>query len=178
MVSRPRDLEAHDAPISTRLLAGAASLTLACCSSAAAPPPVAAAGSGHMQVKSASSLTATKGSDHFFTGSVMVTQLFQATEHTRASGGSVAFQPGARSAWHTHPAGQTLLITSGTGWVQEWGGEKKQIKAGDVVWTPPGVKHWHGASAGEGMTHIAVQEHVGGVAVSWLEQVSDEQYAK
>jgi quercetin dioxygenase-like cupin family protein len=80
--------------------------------------------------------------------------------------------------WHSHPAGQTLIVTSGTGWVQEWGGQKQAIQPGDVVWTPPGVKHWHGATANEGMTHIAMQEHVDGKVVEWMEQVSSEQYGE
>jgi quercetin dioxygenase-like cupin family protein len=107
-----------------------------------------------------------------------VTPLFQPTVHTRASGGSVAFEAGARSAWHSHPAGQTLIVTSGMGWVQEWGASKQEIKAGDVVWTPPGVKHWHGATATDRMTHTAIQEQVDGTAVDWMEQVSDEQYRR
>ena len=92
------------------------------------------------------------------------------------SGGHVTFQPGARSAWHTHPVGQTLVITSGLGWVQQWGGPKQEVRAGDVVRFPPGVKHWHGASAPTAMTHIAIREAVDGRNVNWLEQLSDEQY--
>jgi quercetin dioxygenase-like cupin family protein len=88
----------------------------------------------------------------------------------------VSFEPCARSAWHTHPAGQTLIVTSGVGWIQEWGGQKREIRAGDVIWTPPGAKHWHGATAASPMTHIAIQEHVNGKVVDWMEQVSDEQY--
>ena len=107
-----------------------------------------------------------------------MTPLFGATAHTRASGGHVTFEPGARSAWHTHPAGQTLIVTSGVGWVQEWGGVKREIRPGDVVWTPPGVKHWHGAAATSGMSHIAITNVVGGKNVDWMEKVSDEQYLK
>jgi quercetin dioxygenase-like cupin family protein len=92
------------------------------------------------------------------------------------SGGHVTFEPGARSAWHTHPVGQTLVITSGLGWVQQWGGPKQEVRAGDVVWFPPSIKHWHGASATIAMTHIAIQETVDGRNVDWLEQVSEEQY--
>lgn len=106
----------------------------------------------------------------------MVDPLFAATANTRATGGHVTFEPGARSAWHTHPAGQTLIVTSGIGWVQQWGGERREIKPGDVIWTPPGVKHWHGATATNGMRHIAIQEQVDGKVVDWMEQVSDEQY--
>ena len=95
--------------------------------------------------------------------------LFAATDHTRATGGHVTFEPGARTAWHTHPAGQTLIVTSGIGWVQQWGGEKREIRPGDVIWTPPGVKHWHGATATNGMSHIAIQEQVDGKVVDWME---------
>lgn len=117
-----------------------------------------------------------RGSAQNFTGSVVVDPLFAATDHARATGGHVTFEPGARTAWHTHPAGQTLIVTSGIGWVQQEGGEKQEIKPGDVIWTPPGVKPWHGATATNGMTHIAIQEHVDGKVVDWMEQVSDEQY--
>lgn len=118
-----------------------------------------------------------KGPAANFTGSVTVTPLFAATEHTRAAGASVAFEPGAHSAWHSHPAGQTLIVTAGTGWVQQWGGVKQQMNPGDVIWTPPGVKHWHGATPTSAMTHIAIQEHVDNKVVDWMEHVSDEQYA-
>ena len=96
--------------------------------------------------------------------------------YTRATGGHVTFEPGARSAWHTHPAGQILIVTSGVGWVQEWEGEKREIRPGDVIWTPPGVKHWHGATATNGMSHIAIQDAVDGKNVDWLEKVGEEQY--
>lgn len=111
-----------------------------------------------------------------FTGAVIVNPLFQATEHTRAAGANVSFAPGARTAWHTHPAGQTLVVTAGTGWVQQWGGERQEIRPGDVVWIPPGVKHWHGATATNSMAHTAIQEHVEGEVVDWMEQVTDQQY--
>jgi quercetin dioxygenase-like cupin family protein len=113
-----------------------------------------------------------------FTGNVSITPLFDGTPHTLAAGMSVAFEPGARTAWHAHPAGQTLIVTEGTGWVQEWGGVKHELRAGDVVWTPPGVRHWHGATADDAMTHIAVIEHVNGKVVDWFEHVSDETYAR
>ena len=119
----------------------------------------------------------TRGAAENFTGSAVVDPLFAATDHTRSTGGHVTFEPGARSAWHTHPAGQTLIVTSGTGWVQQRGGERREIKPGDVVWIPPGVKHWHGATATNGMRHIAIQEVVDGKNVDWMEQVTDEQYA-
>jgi quercetin dioxygenase-like cupin family protein len=119
-----------------------------------------------------------KGPAEYFTGAVRIDPLFQAQDPSRTSGASVTFEPGARSAWHTHPLGQILIVTAGTGWVQQEGGEKQEIKPGDVIWTPPGVKHWHGATATNGMTHIAVQESLDGKNVEWMEHVSDEQYGR
>jgi quercetin dioxygenase-like cupin family protein/alkylhydroperoxidase/carboxymuconolactone decarboxylase family protein YurZ len=111
-----------------------------------------------------------------FDGTARVQRLFQASEPARASGASVTFEPGARTAWHAHPLGQTLIVTAGTGWVQQWGEPAQPITAGDVAVIPPGVKHWHGASATTAMTHIAVQERLGGSTVQWMERVSDDQY--
>ncbi|WP_250495088.1 cupin domain-containing protein [Caballeronia sp. GAWG1-1] len=122
------------------------------------------------------SLTQSDGSASSFSGSVLVTQLFPAKNPSRVSGGLVTFPPGARSAWHTHPLGQTLVITAGTGWVQEWDGKKQEMKAGDIVTIPPGVKHWHGAAATTSVSHIAIQEAVDGNNVQWMEKVTDEQY--
>ena len=119
-----------------------------------------------------------QGSPDYFTGTVRVDSLFEAQDPARTSGGRVTFQPGARSAWHTHPLGQILIVTSGTGWVQEWGGPKQEIREGDVVRIPPGRKHWHGATATSAMTHIALQEQLDGKVVDWLEKVSDDQYRK
>lgn len=116
------------------------------------------------------------GSLQYFTGSVSVEGLFPAESPSRVSGGSVTFQPGARTAWHTHPAGQTLIVTSGKGLVQSWGGPIQEMRAGDVVRIPPGVKHWHGATANSVMTHTAIQEEVDGKNAEWMEQVNDEQY--
>jgi 4-carboxymuconolactone decarboxylase len=116
------------------------------------------------------------GPEANFTGSVRVDPLFPAREPSRASGAYVTFQHGARSAWHTHPLGQVLVVTAGVGRVQRWEGPIEEIRPGDVVWIPPGVKHWHGASPDSAMTHLAVQEHVGGKTVDWLEKVSDAQY--
>jgi len=116
------------------------------------------------------------GAPDHFTGSVRVKSLFDPTEPSRTSGGVVTFQPGARSAWHTHPLGQILIVTDGVGWIQQWGGPVQVVRKGDVVWIPPGVKHWHGATPTSAMTHIAVQESLNGVAVNWLEQVTNEQY--
>jgi quercetin dioxygenase-like cupin family protein len=130
-----------------------------------------------MEVIQPGSRPPTVGSSEFFTGHVVVDTLFDATRHAGTAGGEVTFAPGARSAWHTHPGGQTLIVTTGIGWVQEWGGEKREIKPGDVIWTPPGVKHWHGATASDEMSHIAITEAVDGMNVAWLEKVSDEQYS-
>lgn len=111
-----------------------------------------------------------------FSGTATVTPLFPGTADTHATGGLVNFTPGARSAWHTHPAGQLLIITSGTGWVQEEGQAKVTLKPGDVVWTPPGVKHWHGATATDAMAHIAISYMRDGKNVTWMEKVTDGQY--
>jgi quercetin dioxygenase-like cupin family protein len=120
----------------------------------------------------------TKGPPEYFTGSVRVDPLFAARDPSRVSGASVTFEPGARTAWHTHPAGQTLIVTSGLGWVGEWGGPVQEMRPGDVVRIPPGQKHWHGATATTGVSHIALQEQVGGKVVDWMEKVSDEQYRR
>jgi 4-carboxymuconolactone decarboxylase len=117
-----------------------------------------------------------KGPAENFTGSVQVQPLFPANAPSRTTGGTVMFQPGARSAWHTHPLGQTLMVTDGRGWVQQWGGPVEEIRQGDVVWIPPGVKNWHGATASTSMTHISIQESLNGKTVEWMEKVSDEQY--
>lgn len=116
------------------------------------------------------------GPQTFFTGDVTMKPLFGPVGAANAFAGQLTFAPSARSAWHTHPAGQTLIVTSGTGWVQQWGGVRQQINPGDVIWTPPGVKHWHGATTSGEMTHIAIQEELDGRFVDWLEKVSDEQY--
>jgi quercetin dioxygenase-like cupin family protein len=113
-----------------------------------------------------------------FTGSVRIDPLFNANAPSRASGARVTFEPGARTAWHTHPLGQTLIVTAGSGWVRQWGGPIQEIREGDVVWIPPGQKHWHGATATTGMTHIAIQEYLDGKNVEWIEKVSDEQYRR
>ena len=119
-----------------------------------------------------------KGPAEWFIGLVRVDPLFQASDPSRASGASVTFEPGARSAWHTHPLGQVLIVTSGVGRVQQQGGPVEEIRAGDVVWTPPGVKHWHGASPTTAMTHIAIQEALDGKVVEWMEKVTDAQYGR
>src|SRR5262245_47514795 len=122
----------------------------------------ASANSQQIQVMQNGSRPTAKASAESFTGTVLLDPLFTAAGQARVGAGHVTFEPGARSAWHTHPAGQILVVTSGTGWVQEWGGDRRQINPGDVVWIPPGVKHWHGATATHRMEHIAVQETVDG----------------
>jgi quercetin dioxygenase-like cupin family protein len=119
-----------------------------------------------------------KGPAEYFTGAVRVDYLFQPQDPARASGAYVTFEPGARTAWHAHPLGQTLIVTSGCGLVQSWGGPIEKIRPGDVVRIPPGVKHWHGATATTAITHIAIQEHLEGKAADWLEKVSEEDYGK
>jgi quercetin dioxygenase-like cupin family protein len=128
------------------------------------------------QISPNGSRPSAKGAAQYFTGSVIVDPLYAANESTSSAGALVTFEPGARSAWHTHPAGQYLIVTSGTGWVQEEGAQKREIKPGDVIWTPPGVKHWHGATAANGMSHIAITNMIGGKNVGWMEHVTDEQY--
>jgi len=117
-----------------------------------------------------------KGPEEWFTGTVRIDPLFQAPEPALVQGASVTFEPGARTAWHTHPLGQTLIVTAGCGRAQRWGGPMEEIRPGDVVWFAPGEKHWHGAGPETAMTHIAIQERLAGRVVEWLEKVSDEQY--
>ncbi|MFT3868312.1 MAG: cupin domain-containing protein [Nibricoccus sp.] len=119
-----------------------------------------------------------KGPADWFTGTTRIDPLFAAKESARAAAALVTFEPGARTAWHTHPLGQTLIVTSGLGWVQREGGPVQEIRPGDVVWFPPGLKHWHGATPTNAMSHIAVQENLNGKVVDWLEKVSDAQYQR
>ena len=129
-----------------------------------------------MDIKRSGSQPSGKGPSEYFTGAVRIDPLFQAKDPTRAAGNSVTFEPGARTAWHTHPLGQTLIVTAGCGRVQRWGGTIEEIRPGDVIWFEPGEKHWHGAAPTTAMTHIAIQEQLNGKAVDWMEKVSDEQY--
>jgi quercetin dioxygenase-like cupin family protein len=131
-----------------------------------------------MDIKRVGSQASAKGRAEWFTGTVRVDPLFSAPDPARVGGASVTFEPGARTAWHAHPLGQTLIVNSGLGWVQREGGPVEEIRPGDVVWFPPGEKHWHGASATMAMTHIAIQEAVNGKAVEWMEHVTDEQYRR
>jgi quercetin dioxygenase-like cupin family protein len=129
-----------------------------------------------MDIKRSGSQPSTKGHADYFTGNVRIDPLFQLNDPARAVGASVTFEPSSRTAWHTHPLGQTLIVTAGCGLVQSWDGPVKEIHPGDVVWIPPGEKHWHGATAATAMTHTAIQEQLCGKIVDWMEKVSDEQY--
>ena len=131
-----------------------------------------------MEIKRIGSRASGKGPGEWFTGAVRIDALFEAAEPGRVVGASVTFEPGARTAWHTHPLGQSLIVTAGCGWAQKWGGAREEIRPGDVVWFAAGEKHWHGATATTGMTHIAVQEKLDGEVVEWMEKVSEEQYGK
>lgn len=131
-----------------------------------------------IDIKRNGSRPSAKGSPDRFTGSVRIDPLFQAPDPARVGAGQVTFEPGARTAWHTHPLGQTLIVTSGLGWVQREGEPIEEVRPGDVVWFPPGLKHWHGATSTIAMSHIAIQESLDGKNVSWMEKVSDEQYSK
>lgn len=131
-----------------------------------------------MEIRRVGSQLSNKGANEYFIGSVRIDPLFEAPDPARVHVASVTFEPGARTAWHVHPLGQTLIVTAGCGWVQSEGGPKLEIKPGDVVWIPPGEKHWHGATLTTAMTHIAIQEALDGKTVEWMEKVSDEQYSE
>lgn len=130
----------------------------------------------NVDIKRNGSRPSGKGPSEYFTGMVRVDPLFEAPDPARTAGANVTFEPGARTAWHTHPLGQTLIVTAGCGRAQRWGGPIEDIRPGDMIWFPPGEKHWHGATATTAMTHIAIQERLDGKTVDWMEQVSDEQY--
>jgi quercetin dioxygenase-like cupin family protein len=129
-----------------------------------------------MDIKRAGAQPSGTGSSDWFTGTVRIDPLFSAPDPARVAGASVTFEPGARTAWHTHPLGQTLIVTAGCGRVQRTGGPVEEIRPGDVIWFPPGEKHWHGAAPTTSMTHIAIQEKLDGKVVDWMEKVTDEQY--
>jgi quercetin dioxygenase-like cupin family protein len=136
-----------------------------------------------MEIKRSGSQPSSKGPADWFTGAVRIDPLFEAPELSTASlrpadlrGASVTFEPGARTAWHTHPLGQTLIVTAGLGWARRWGGPIEEIRPGDVVWFAPNEKHWHGATPTTAMTHVAIQEALDGKAVDWMVKVSDEEY--
>jgi len=129
-----------------------------------------------MNIKRNGSQPSAKGPSDYFTGKVRIDMPLQGAEPARVSGAIVTFEPGARTVWHTHPLGQTLIVTAGCGRMQRWGGPVEEIRPGDIVWIDPGEKHWHGASETTAMTHIAIAEMLDGKVVDWMEQVSDEQY--
>ena len=129
-----------------------------------------------MEIKRSGSQPSNKGPADWFTGTVRIDSPFKGSDPARVAGAIVTFEPGARTAWHTHPLGQTLIVTAGCGRAQRWGGPIEEIRPGDVVWFPPGEKHWHGAAPTTAMTHIAIQEQLDGKVVDWMEKVSDEQY--
>jgi quercetin dioxygenase-like cupin family protein len=133
-------------------------------------------GDSQMEIKRIDSQPTSKGPAEWFTGSVRIQPMFESPEPARARGASVTFEPGARTAWHTHPLGQTLIVTSGLGWAQRDGGPIEEIRPGDVVWFSPNEKHWHGATPTNAMTHIAIQEAFNGRVVDWMEQVADKEY--
>ena len=129
-----------------------------------------------MNIQRNGSKPTVKGNADYFTGHVRLDNPFQTTDPARVGGATVTFEPGARTAWHTHPLGQTIIITSGLGWAQREGGPREEIRPGDIVWFEPGEKHWHGATDTTAMTHIAIAEALNGVAVDWLEKVTDDDY--
>ena len=131
-----------------------------------------------MNITRAGTQPSAKGPADWFTGTVRIDSPFKGTDSSRVTGALVSFEPGARTAWHTHPLGQTIIITTGCGWVQRLGGPVEEVRPGDIVWFPPGEKHWHGASPTTAMSHIAIQEALDGKAVDWMEKVSDDQYRK
>jgi quercetin dioxygenase-like cupin family protein len=129
-----------------------------------------------MEIKRSGSQPSAKGPADYFTGTVRIDAPFSGEDPARVGGATVTFEPGARTAWHTHPLGQTLIVTSGLGWVQREGGPVEEIRPGDIVWFAPGEKHWHGAASTTAMTHIAIAEKLNGSPVDWMEKVTDEQY--
>lgn len=145
-------------------------------SGAGTSPVAVSENSRTISIARSGSLTSSQGPAERFTGSVSIAPLFQSNAPSRMSIGSVTFESGARTAWHSHPISQILIVTDGTGWIQQWGGQIQEIRKGDVVRIPPGLKHWHGATATSGMTHISIVELQDGKSADWLEKVSDEQY--
>jgi quercetin dioxygenase-like cupin family protein len=131
-----------------------------------------------MEIKRSGSQPSAKGPADYFTGTVRIDAPFAGEDPARVGGATVTFEPGARTAWHTHPLGQTLIVTSGLGWVQREGGPVEEIRPGDIVWFTPGEKHWHGATSTTAMTHIAIAEKLNGSPVEWMEKVTDEQYLR
>jgi quercetin dioxygenase-like cupin family protein len=163
-------------PLSLLALAFAQASPEQTASASNVPATAQSSGPQKMTISRSGERTTSRGPEATFTGNVRVEPLFPINPPSRMSAASVTFEPGARSAWHTHPLGQALIVTAGTGWIQQEGGERQEIRAGDVIWTPPDVKHWHGATATSSVTHTALQESLDGKNVQWMEKVSDEQY--
>lgn len=151
---------------------------LAAATAAAAQPDRSSTGAKRMEITRKADMKTVDGPAEYFAGKVTITGQFQRPDPSRVSGAIVRFEPGARTAWHTHPLGQTLIVTEGVGWTQVEGGPILEFYAGDVLWCPPEHKHWHGATPHEAMTHIALQESLNGSPVTWMEHVSDEEYSK
>jgi len=158
------------------LASGVASAQAGGEAAADAPRTATVQGSQTIKITRRGSQQSSEGPAEHFTGSARIDPLFRANLPSHTSGGRITFEPGARTAWHSHPLGQTLIVTAGRGWVQQWGCQVEEIRQGDVVSIPPGVKHWHGATANTSVTHIAIQESLNGNTVEWMERVSDEQY--
>ena len=174
-------MEKLQSPSRRRLIAGVAGLAATSVATSLRAQPLAQETdirSQKMDIQRSGSRPSQKGPAEYFTGTVRIDPLFQARDPGRVGGGAVTFEPGARTAWHTHPLGQTLLIMAGAGWVQREGGTIEEVRPGDVIWFPPGLRHWHGATPTTAMTHIAITESLNGKNVDWLEKVSDEQYRK
>jgi quercetin dioxygenase-like cupin family protein len=173
--------------LTTTSLAAMIPLALAACSTQDPPSPASTSSvptdaatnddSPQSTVSPAAERAAAPAPAEFFTGEVMLQPLYDPNEYRTTGAGEVTFPPSARSHWHSHPVGQTLIVTAGIGWVQDWNGERREMAAGDVIWTPPGVKHWHGATTTGAMTHINVTGFDGDTNVEWLEEVTDAQYA-
>jgi len=159
------------------LIAASAAMALTAIASAEVPAPHFLTETD-MDIQRIGSKPSVKGPADWFTGTVRIDSSFDRADPARVNGAIVTFEPSARTAWHTHPLGQTLIVTSGCGWVQREGGPVEEIRPGDVVWIPPNEKHWHGATATTAMTHIAIQEKLNGSPVTWMEKVTDEQYRK
>jgi quercetin dioxygenase-like cupin family protein len=176
------DHDIERGPITTNrrqfLAAGLGLAATSFLSPVAAGAPLSQQTEVHMEIQRIGSQPSSKGPAEWFTGAVRIDRLFAVHAPAHAAGASVTFEPGARTAWHTHPLGQILIVTAGCGWVQREGGPVEEVHPGDVVWFPPSEKHWHGATPTTAMTHIAIQEQLDGKVVDWLEHVSDEQYHK
>lgn len=171
-------LAASVAMLSVFAVAGVHAIPMAVAQTPSSAPAPQTQNSNGLRITRAGSLPSVRAAAENFTGSVRNDRLFSPTEPSRVSGATVTFEPGARSAWHTHPVGQLLVVTAGVGWVQREGASIEEMRPGDVVWIAPGVKHWHGAAATTAVTHTAITEALDGQLTTWMEKVSDEQYRR